>query len=224
MAPRPSIVEDETALATQLRAERKRLGLSVAAVAHFCGVAHTTVVNWETNKARMPFVAAIELWRRGFDMERMVRSRVPEEAVRMFGTEDYMAVSGVLLLRHRMAAENCFIYRSPSRLGSHCAEGELCLMRVMTSYAEDIIEQGEGIYLVSPKSRIGPFLCRFEMRPKERIRVEAGTVGIDVPAQRLLGCADVAGKLLCGLGLMPGDDPKDGDHSKALKALGKMLR
>ena len=213
--------QDEKILAALLRAERKRLGLSVASVAHFCDVAHSTVVNWETNRARMPFVAAMELWRRGFDMERIVQSELPPVQVLVYGSERFGNVPEYLLLRHQVSVGAAFLYHNPHRLDDRSPAGELCLIRKLVDDVEAIVEQGDGIYLVRPHGKKEAFLCQFRIMPKNRVRIEAGGATIEVGMPRLLTHADVKGKYLCGLGLMPDDNPKDGAHRKALLALGR---
>ena len=70
----PTPEELEKLLAERFRSERKRLNMSAVSAAHYCGVATSTVFNWEAGKARIPLAALAILWRRGFDVEGLVQT------------------------------------------------------------------------------------------------------------------------------------------------------
>ena len=204
----PTPEELEKLLAERFRNERKRLNMSAVSAAHYCGVATSTVFNWEAGKARIPLAALAILWRRGFDVEGLVQTPMRQIPLPVHHSDGKtLEVSERLLRRYCAHPESSFVLQCPSPVGSEIPAGQLCLMQWCASDPE-VLAEIDGLVLIQLRhKRNSEVMCHLRPAGKGRIRISLNELNLTIGAKAFLAKCEVVGEYLCRVGFEPFTSP-----------------
>lgn len=207
---------EQAALAGRFRAERERLDMSTADVAHFCGVSVSSVFNWEAGRARIPLSAIANLWEFGFDPENLVSDAVETVDVPFWptGRIPKAEVPKHLIHRHLLTGYATFVYHNQAEAAGIAAPGDLLVMGAMPERDPVSLEEESRIMLLDPSGgKGGEFLCKVSRSRPRKVRLELEEEWGFANTAELLRHCEVRGWLAFRLGYHRPFDPSRETHT-----------